>query len=461
MYGFENDRIKISCIELQHYKNVSYGKIDFSDWKELEEGKGSITGIYGQNGSGKTSIISAVTLIKTLLEGKALPEDIGEHIEAGKDHARIGVTFYLGGGETKTSYLARYTCTIGKTREKTYMKEESLHYRCKEGESGWGRETGLLVNCYDRSEFSPKRRNGEIACLYETKVDMLVAKKIAAQMNRSFLFSDELIGLVGMFRDRISSEFLMIHRLRFFARDCLFIIDNRKIALSDANLILPIAFRRETNKQRLGSGQISIALNKPAELGEDEMRGVKVIFESSNRVLNELIPGLTMDLVEIGRKMSDKGRELVIFELLSCREGMKIPIRYESDGIKKIVAVLHMLISLYNSETITVLIDELDAGIFEYLLGEMLQIIEEKSKGQLIFTSHNLRPLEILRRDNLVFTTVNPKNRYIRLQNGKARSNLRDTYYRDIVLGGQSEEIYVRTNTAKISRAFRKAGEGR
>lgn len=36
-----------------------------------------------------------------------------------------------------------------------------------------------------------------------------------------------------------------------------------------------------------------------------------------------------------------------------------------------------------------------NGGIFEYLLGELLNIISEKGKGQLIFTSHNLRPLEI------------------------------------------------------------------
>ena len=30
-------------------------------------------------------------------------------------------------------------------------------------------------------------------------------------------------------------------------------------------------------------------------------------------------------------------------------------------------------------------VDELDAGIFEYLIGEILQIISESGKGQLIF----------------------------------------------------------------------------
>ena len=118
-----------------------------------------------------------------------------------------------------------------------------------------------------------------------------------------------------------------------------------------------------------------------------------------------------------------------------------------------------LLIVVYNKASITVAIDEIDSGVFEYLLGELLRIISEKGKGQLIFTSHNLRPLETLDRGFIAFTTTNPDNRYIRLSNVKTNNNLRDFYYRDIVLGEQSEEIYEPTNNYEIAFAFREAGE--
>ena len=89
----------------------------------------------------------------------------------------------------------------------------------------------------------------------------------------------------------------------------------------------------------------------------------------------------------------------------------------------------------------------------------MLRIISEKGKGQLIFTSHNLRPLETLDKGFIAFTTTNPLNRYIRMNNIKSSNNLRDFYFRDIVLGEQSEEVYDSTNNAEIAMAFRKAGE--
>lgn len=107
---------------------------------------------------------------------------------------------------------------------------------------------------------------------------------------------------------------------------------------------------------------------------------------------------------------------------------------------------MQLLIVVYNNSSITVAIDELDSGIFEYLLGELLRIISEKGKGQLIFTSHNLRPLETLDKGFIAFTTTNPENHYIRMTNVKENHNLRDFYYRDIVLGEQSEVVYEETN---------------
>lgn len=120
---------------------------------------------------------------------------------------------------------------------------------------------------------------------------------------------------------------------------------------------------------------------------------------------------------------------------------------------------MHLLIGVYNRTSLTVAIDELDAGIFEYLLGEILHIVAEKGKGQLIFTSHNLRPLERLDRGYIAFTTTNPYNRYIRMTNVKGNNNLRDFYYRDIILGEQSEPVYDLTNNYDIALAFREAGE--
>ena len=83
--------------------------------------------------------------------------------------------------------------------------------------------------------------------------------------------------------------------------------------------------------------------------------------------------------------------------------------------------------------------------------------MSKSAKGQLIFTSYNLRALEKLKKELVVFTTTNENNRYISLSNAKVSGNLRDFYYRCIMLGGQKEELYDQTNKYEISYAFRKA----
>lgn len=113
---------------------------------------------------------------------------------------------------------------------------------------------------------------------------------------------------------------------------------------------------------------------------------------------------------------------------------------------------------LFSDPSICLAIDELDAGIFEYILGELLQIFDESAKGQLIFTSHNLRALEMLEKESIMFSTTNSSNQYIHMKNIKQSNNLRDVYLRSITLGGQKEEIYKETSSLKIARAFRRAG---
>ena len=111
------------------------------------------------------------------------------------------------------------------------------------------------------------------------------------------------------------------------------------------------------------------------------------------------------------------------------------------------------------------LIGEIIDGKFFFGVSKMplifaeVNIISEKGNGQLIFTSHNLRPLETIDKGFIAFTTTNPNNRYIRLTNVKVNNNLRDFYYRDIVLGEQSEPVYNPTNNYEIALAFREAGE--
>lgn len=221
---------------------------------------------------------------------------------------------------------------------------------------------------------------------------------------------------------------------------------------------LPLIFKYE-DEENESVGLFTLPLDGPAIVEKGKADVVYKIVNNMNIVLQQIVPGLTISLKDLGTQVMDDGKIGNRVQLMSHKNSKEIPLKNESDGIKKIISILQLLIVVYNNPSITVAIDELDSGIFEYLLGELLRIISEKGKGQLIFTSHNLRPLETIDRGFIAFTTTNPEMRYIRMSKVKDNNNLRDFYFRDIVLGEQNEELYEPTNNAEIAFAFREAGE--
>lgn len=213
-------------------------------------------------------------------------------------------------------------------------------------------------------------------------------------------------------------------------------------------------FKKLKNLEQYGVLQISTTDSSPSELLPPETDVVNGTLNYINFIIGAVIPGLQLKL------HCDSGQGSLLFHqvdyvyLQSVRDGRAIPLSCESRGIQKIISIIFLLIDVYNNKESIAVVDELDAGIFEFLLGEILEVISQEGAGQLIFTSHNLRPLEVLDRGYIAFSTTNPSNRYIRLRNVKTTNNLRDFYYRSIIFGGQNERVYERITKGELSLAF-------
>ena len=222
---------------------------------------------------------------------------------------------------------------------------------------------------------------------------------------------------------------------------------------------LPVIYRKENSL-----GQLKLPLDQPAIIPAIDFSIAREVINTINVVLREVIPGMEIALASLEKEFTETGDLGVRVQLVRAilnpenNETIQLPLKYESEGIKKIISILHLFICTYNSPGITLAIDELDSGIYEYLLGELLQIMQKSGLGQLIFTSHNLRPLEMLNSSSIIFTTTNPENRYVRVSGMKPSNNLRLRYFRDITLGSDGEELYQETNSIEIAHAMRKMG---
>lgn len=461
--------VRIENIEIRNFKNVGYGHIDFETG--AKRGKASILGLYGQNGSGKTAMIDALELLRLALSGRSVPAYFADFINVDNEYATIKYGFRVSDYNKNCTYSAFYEVNLRREPDDTEQNTEQIfdnqHYKAVL----FGEVLSYAYECGDeKTRLSPMidtKTDENVAFVPVTKyrsiigrdkenlTNLLVAKQLTLSTSRSFIFSREFLNAVrkNCTEERYSS---LLDSLVFFGNFQLFVINTTNSGLISMNA-LPLAFNYAENG-KTSIGNILIKLNEPSLIPEDALNIVCKVIDCMNVVLMQLIPGLTISMQDMGTQLLSNGATGHRIQLMSDKNSKKIPLQYESEGIKKLISVLQLLIVIYNKPSMTIAIDELDSGIFEYLLGEVLRIIAEKGKGQLFFTSHNLRPLETLDKSFIAFTTTNPQNRYIRMNNVKPSNNLRDFYYRDIVLGEQNEQVYEPTNNSEIAMAFREAG---
>ena len=458
---------RIVNISVENFKNVKKGTLDLENRRK--DYHASIVGLYGQNGSGKTALIDALQVLKLSLCGKAIPEQYADYININAQYSTLKFQFKM--QKEKALYDIWYQFSMRKvidesqieenelegveTKYKAQIFDEVLSFSYISDEKKIRKST--LIDTRTSEVFLPRSKYNELLEKNnEDIMELFLTKRLAQAQSRSFIFSREMI---NRFRRDCNIKLYVdvINGLNLFGRRELFIIDTRHEGLINMNA-LPLSFKYRDNKAEM-IGNLVFPLEVPTPVPDEAMELVNKVIDNMNIVLQQLVPGLTLSVVDLGSVVSKEGNPGRLVQFMSLKNGKAIPFRYESAGIKKIVSILQLLIMVYNNPSITVAIDEMDSGIFEYLLGELLNIISEKGKGQLIFTSHNLRPLETIDKGFIAFTTTNPENRYIRFTNVKGNNNLRDFYYRDIVLGEQSEEVYDPTNNFEIALAFREAGE--
>lgn len=469
--------VRLTEISIKNFKNVVNGEVSLVN--NRKNFKSSILGLYGQNGSGKTALIDVLELLKNVLCETEVPDRFADYINVDSETSEIEYSFDVTLGEQVHPVTYRLVLereVVSDTDDMENVIEERFRYhvkissellRCQMRAASGKMRMGKVIDTGADTVFAPKAKYELLTGgSRETDTDLLVAKKLSQKTARSFVFSKDLMNVIqNRAADKSSSPgaedaahyMNLIMSLVRFGRYELFVINTANSGLISLNA-QPLMFRIQERKKGT-AGTIAIPIEKPSVVPEDLFHVTETVIENMNIVLEAIIPGLTMAVKDLGSQLMPNGTAGKRIELVSKKNSREIPLKYESEGIKKIVSILQLLVVVYNQKSITVAIDELDSGVFEYLLGELLRIISEKGKGQLIFTSHNLRPLETIDKGFVAFTTTNPENRYIRLTNVKENNNLRDFYYRDIMLGGQAEEVYDLTNNAEISMAFREAGE--
>lgn len=401
-----------------------------------EKANADILGFYGQNGSGKTAVFETFRILGCLLgRESSLPNKTENLIFDGQPSCTL--TFEFAAIAEYKTFLIKYEVELTYEdemmkviREELFYKENVLKVRYKS-----------MLNYRDRELY----RNTKLVFNSKNQ-EGLASKAIAIHSGKSVLFHKEI---QKQYKRILSvEEHLLLRLITETFADNLVVIPNIQHGEFSSKYFLPFSKRiAEYNFNVLRPFVV------PLDIYDEIIKAV----ELKNTVFSCVIPGAEV-IVHEHNEFLDNGEPGKRIELLIRKDGRSLPLRAESAGTLKIFAITSSLIAFNINPNSCVVIDEFDSGVFEFLLGEILSIFSESGKGQLIFTSHNLRALEVLPVQNIWFTTTNPSKRYIQMKYTSPTNNIRRKYYEAIQLGGMAESVYTQTNKTKIKKAFRKVG---
>ena len=166
-------------------------------------------------------------------------------------------------------------------------------------------------------------------------------------------------------------------------------------------------------------------------------------------VLNIFFTQAYADIKEVKYEINEKEDRIhyeLYFNKMIGGQIKSIPSRLESDGTRRILNQFDKIIGSLLGET--VIIDEIDNGIHDVLMKNIIMSIKDEITGQLIITTHNTLLLEILPKENIYILstdyngnkTINSIKEYgIKIQKN---NNARDLYFKG-VFGGIPTTNYI------------------
>ena len=358
----------------------------------------NIKGIYGANGTGKSAIISSVRILKNLIINesyltnpvvqKQLDALINKHLDVMEMQADYLIDL------EDSLLLYRYYIKLKRDNTAKYcIAEESLECRNATSTTGkftqifkvidgeiidlLGEDDSFAVMLKDQSKNLLSKASLLPLMLSKTAPsfrDNLLTFPLAIKMASLALFGESLFVYLDEGDDHI--DFIVSSLLDYAEGD-------------DLSLDFPTAmkFRHEIKR----SMQFMISdreLNVRKSIYPDFVREVEQLYEFL-RIFKKELKSVGIEKKE--DKYSYKCR------LIMRYQDYDVDAEFESTGIKKLIKLFAFLKKSAEGEI--VFIDEMDANLHDVYLCALLEYLMEYGEGQLCFTTHNIGPMDILKKN--------------------------------------------------------------
>ncbi|BDZ31776.1 AAA family ATPase [Lactiplantibacillus sp. WILCCON 0030] len=390
-------------LEIENYK--VFKNLKFKMIKANEPKK--VVAIYGENGAGKSNIVSAfmnLSLSLRTVETQKQWTEIQTQVAADKSLNEDGnnripesmLTFIRSGSmnyRQLSQIFNRSTHMIGTTapmrirydfefdghsgyyellfeidrNDKMYLASETLYYLIH-------RSSGKLFEIKSSSAgdinyvWSPTLfKNNEIGTLIDDSVERLWGTHTFLSILTSFVADTNQ----KYIKKNISSNLLKV--IANFGK---------------------IAFRTDmaTGVNSFNSMLGDLNQGQLKKTSENEQR-----LAVTKRALNQYFVPLYSDILEVFYRVKTDNDKLDYRLFVRKRVGgqqLTIPFDLESNGTKKLLNLLPLFLNVVRGET--VIIDEIDQGIHDLLIDRLIDNLQEDISGQLIVTTHDTQVMRQL-----------------------------------------------------------------
>lgn len=429
--------MRIRSLRLINFKNLEDSTIEFKSR--------NISGIYGPNGTGKTSVIEAINLLKLyFISPKVKNKNVFENerekiisfISKGKNSLKIILELEI----KDYVYLIELELGLNKFEDIMILKE-GIHIKSIKPRSRYKRLIELendislaqpRVYLYERDKEKLQDYFGNLQEDIFSK-NLTSPQEIILKLSNFNSFISILVGEIRKLSDdnkEIKKKYLEIENKCILILESFFninVISLKEQALPNLEIVIPLNFCTETAQ---GTIAICCKNNSNNSYNEKQLDIIKQVIKN----VNKLFPLFTQEaILECKEDILSKTEDGIKYSIKIAvrRKGKEaIDISYESTGMIKLFMLLSALINIIQKEDTILLVDEIDVHIFEYLLAYLLEILSNYSRGQLIFTAHNLLPLEKLNKNSIILTSYKDERITYEYFNGKVSSstNLRLKY---------------------------------
>jgi len=395
--GRKGEVIMFTYVELENFK--SFEKIRF-DFKKTKDEYKKFVAIYGENGSGKSNFVSSIELlsnmmtsyinlerlqeIKKILEEKKreygkLPDDIFERVGLYELQEDLNKCRTIDNDEiTKVTYGFMIDDKEGYYKvsfdDKSIIEEE-LYY---------------IAN----------KQRGQLYRISMENED--INYKFSSYLFKSDKYSNQIVELVNMYWGKHTLLALILGEMKNknkkFISDtvspyCLQVIDNFM------NVFI-LCKSSKSHTAIISGSDIDIRDFENVEIDLSDLEKKKQL-DIIEKIINDFYTQAYTDIVKVyyapvsSQQIEENSTTYKLFvEKIIAGKIRVVPFSLESAGTQRVLFVLRAIIEAINGQT--VIYDEIDDGIHDLLMRNILISVQDDITGQLIITTHNTLLLEDL-----------------------------------------------------------------